>query len=375
MSRPHGAASVRAPDRIVKSAPTFTDARRNLADTLSNLSFVHVVSVTCSPTGVYTGEAVEMSFRDSRDKPKLVFFDKFGRTRGQLRVGPINVAQMPMGPDHPTSVPTVGDVLVGSLVPNTRKSHLDSVMRGWSSDAKPLWELLRVLRFGTRSSEFEARSMLLQPSALLVQSSQSLKQCRDDIYMTARVVLWGNVRPLQVLASIQDSRPLKEVPTAAELDHANGLRISSKATDFVDSLTIKFSESRISESFAEGFVEEYVPSAVAADVNPYKALAKPDVGPMAWIMANGGEFKGPAVRDSVAAVQDSVAAVQDSVAAVQDSAAPNYVHQQPPAYPKPSSPAYAPYSPPYTTESPQGHTPMYGAQVSPHGSPIAEAYL
>jgi hypothetical protein len=277
-----------------------------------------------------------------------VFFDKFGRTRGQLRVGPINVTQMPLGPDHPTSVPTVGDVLVGSLVPNARKSHLDCVLRGWSSDAKPLWELLRILRFGTRASEFEARSMLLQPSALLAQSSVALKSCRDDIYVTARVILWGNVRPLQVLSSIQDSRKLKTDASAAETEQASSMRISCKASEFVDSLTIKFADSQISESFAEGFAEEYIPEQVK--VNPYAVAASID-GPMSWITS-----------------------LQHAAVPQVPQQPPAYPQQQPPAYPRPQSPAYAPYSPndapysaqspPYTTESPPG-TPMYGAPASP----------
>lgn len=98
------------------------------------------------------GEALEvpMGHGHGKENPKTVFFDKFGRCKGPLKMGPITLVQAPLGPDHPSSIPSVGELLIGSAVPNTRKSHLQYVLRGWCSSAQPLWELLRMIKYGTR---------------------------------------------------------------------------------------------------------------------------------------------------------------------------------------------------------------------------------
>lgn len=292
MSRPHGAAGKPAFERNIKAAPSFQEARKALVGILENLSFVKVVTVQpgkpagglsapgAAPAslGAYNGEAVELSFREAKERPKLVFFDKFGRTRNLLKVGPITLAQAPLGPDHPSAVPTVGEVLVGSLVPNARKSHLDHVLRGWSSDAKPLWELLRILRFGTKASEFEVRSILTQACSNLMQSPPHIKAVRDDIYMCARVILWGSVRPLQVLAVIQNSgASLSVEPTDAEREAAKSLRISCSAIDFMDALTMKLNDATLSEALQNGLTLP-VPepdSSLGVSVGAHGALGPP----------------------------------------------------------------------------------------------------
>jgi len=252
MSRPHGAFHTTEDKTFVK-APSFQVARKALVDILDNLSFVKVVSVQSNAKGIYYGEAVEATFRNSKERPKLVFFDKLGRSRTLLRVGPIQVAQAPLGLDHPSAVPTVGDILVGSLVPNTRKSHLDHVLRGWTSDAKPLWELLRLLKFGTKASEFECRNILLQPVASMFQAPEYMQKTRDDIYMTARIILWASLRPLQVKASLEMSDIKLKVPaTELELETAKQLRLSSLASEFIDILVAKCNDSTLLEQFFDG---------------------------------------------------------------------------------------------------------------------------
>lgn len=376
MSRPHGAATRPATvERNIKAAPSFQEARKALVGILDNLSFVKVVSVQPArggPAGPaaasnalassYNGEAVELSFRDAKERPKLVFFDKFGRARTLLKVGPITLAQAPLGHEHPSAVPTVGEVLVGSLVPNTRKCHLDHVLRGWSSDAKPLWELLRILKFGTKASEFEVRSILTQTCANLLQSPPALKAVRDDIYMTARVILWGSVRPLQVLASMQTPGcALMEPANEAEIEAAKSLRISSTALDFMDALTMKLNDVTLSEALTNGLilpvsapepVHEPVPvqgwlvnSAWASNVSA--PAAAPPSKPAPWSYEaydpakNFASFRpilpppeGPLVRDGPAAA----------------GAGPVYVPSSP-VY-APSSPVYAPTSPVYAPTSP-----------------------
>jgi hypothetical protein len=163
------------------------------------------------------------------------------------------LSQAPLGFDHPSSVPSVGEILVGTLVPNTRKSHLSHVLRGWSSDAKCLQELLRLVRFGTKRSEFENRDILLQPAGLLTSSPMNLRMYRDEVYLLARIILWGNVRPLQVLASIQkDHFQLKKQASETELLAAKQMCISVSAVDFVDLITVKLSTEEISDAFMEG---------------------------------------------------------------------------------------------------------------------------
>jgi hypothetical protein len=249
MSRPHGNISGHHSNASsIHASITFTNARQSLVQTLENLSFVKVVTIQNSSAG-YTGEAVEVHFRDARDKPKLVFFDKFGRSRSSLTIGPIKVSQAPLGLDHPSAIPTVGEILVGSLVPNARKSHLDHVLRGWSSDATPLKELLRLLKFGTKHSEFEVRQILLQPAALLSRSPMSIKKSRDDIYMTARIILWSSLRPLQILASIEEKWPLKITASPEDIEMATNIKISCKAVEFIEAIVIKFNDSKLSEDF------------------------------------------------------------------------------------------------------------------------------
>jgi hypothetical protein len=185
----------------------------------------------------------------------MAFFDKLTRARSYLTVGPITLTQAPMGYDHPSSVPTVGEILVGVLVPNTRKSfHLTHVLRGWSTDAKPLQELHRMLKYGTKKSEFQVRELLLQPAGILSRSPESIRMYRDDIYMIARIILWGNMRPLQVWANVEDEKKYKldVEPTEAELLAASNLRISMSAMDFIETLSIKLNSDSLIDAFKKG---------------------------------------------------------------------------------------------------------------------------
>lgn len=249
---------------------TFEEARKTLVDLLTNLSFVKVVSVQKGANGIYTGEASNVF------KKELVFFDKFGRSRTNLTVGPITLVQAALGLDHPSSIPSVGEILVGTSVPNTRKSHLSGVLRGWSSDAKPLYELLRILQFGTRKSEFENRSLLIQQGAIV----GGLQKFRDEIYMLARIVLWKNVRPLQVLASTQETTLSLKVPaTDVELLASKSTFISMPAKTFVEIISVKLSSPDILETFFEGVVLKEEPVQQPVQQPVYCAHTFVDQGP------------------------------------------------------------------------------------------------
>lgn len=233
---------------MATAVPSFEDARKSLDELLSNLTFLKVVAVQKN-NGSFTGEAVELG-----NSKRMAFFDKFGRARSFLSVGPLTLTQAPLGFDHATAVPGVGDIIVGVLVQNVRKSHLSHVLRGWSSDAKPLFELARMVRFGTKKSEFENRTLLLQPAGLLPLCAKY----RDEIYCVARIVLWRNLRPLQVLASIQnaDEFKLKEPASDAETTGARALKISVYASEFVELVAVKLASPDIIDVFADGFVPQ-----------------------------------------------------------------------------------------------------------------------
>jgi hypothetical protein len=67
--------------------------------------------------------------------------------------------------------------------------------------------------------------------------------------MTARIILWSSLRPLQILCSIEEKWPLKKPATSDELEMAANIKISSKALDFIEALIVKFNDSKLSEEF------------------------------------------------------------------------------------------------------------------------------
>ena len=381
-SRPHGAFHAKV-ERITKAAPSFATARSSLVGILENLSFLSVVSVQDSKGG-YVGEAVEVHFRDnSRDAPKMVFFDKFGRSRAQLAIGPMHLAQAPLGLDHKSSIPTVGEILVGSVVPNTRQGNLKFVLRGWSSDAKPLKELLRLLKFGTKLSEFESRPLLLQSSCLLMQCPASLKKSRDDIYMTARIILWGSIRPLQVLAAIQEPKKftLKTEASAEETSAAELLKLSSSASDFVDLLVVKLHDPDLSDAFTSGLNISEEPEAAsfpAPALTSYQygqsytsSYNMPLIQPGYGMPAVPGNMYPGVTQESSRSPAASQASQAYNPEQVFRPITPQYSTESPTneAY-APSSPVYAPSSPVYAPSSPYAaSSPVYAPSSLPPSPP------
>jgi hypothetical protein len=347
------AATSRPTETKAKSAPSFEQSRLALSRTLESLSFVKVVSVQHgekTPYGgcSYTGEAIELHFRDTREKPKLVFFDKFGRARGQFMVGPIHLVQAPLGQEAISSLPTVGDILIGSLVPNTRKSHLEFVLRGWSSDAKPLHELLRILKFGTRMHELEMKTSLVQSNCMLLQCPPNLKKSRDDIYMTAKVVLWGNLRPLQILAVIEnpDKYSLLEDASKEEYDAAKAIKITLSCLDFIDGLIVKFPDEKLSEQFLLGL----------------KEIAPVAVSPITFGRKDYGQF----IFDPTFS-KDYLARIPGASDASNAPKSPAYAPTSPTGPSNvPKSPAYAPKSPVYAPTSPAYVPSPYPKPASPY---------
>lgn len=345
MKRRRAPLSTCVPVREIRTAPTFKDCRQFLTTTLDGLSFLQVVCVqTSGAAAAYTGEAIEILARESREKPKLVFFDKFGRSRGQFIVGPIHLTQAPLGLDHSSSVPTVGEILVGSLVPNTRKSHLEHVLRGWSSDSRPLQELHRILKFGTRYHELEMRSQLTQSSCMLMQCPENLKKSRDDIFMTARVILWGNLRPLQVLASLQykERYELIEKASHEEIEMAQAIKITLSAIEFIDALIAKFPDVNLSESFLRGLTEKAVlqtwnqPAWLSQGVEPFVTNSKPFFKPTEAAVGS----KTPIYYPTKTTSNEELFSPESPIFAPKS---PQFVPSSPHYFP--SSPKYSPVSP------------------------------
>lgn len=328
---------------------TYDDARKTLTDLLSNLSFVKVVSIQKNAAGAYTGEASDLF------KKEMVFFDKFGRSRMNLTIGPITLVQAALGFDHPSSMPSVGEILVGTSVGNTRKSHLTSVLRGWSSDAKPLFELLRILKFGTKKSEFDNRSLLIQQGAIV----GGYQQYRDEIYMLARLILWKNVRPVQLLTSLQDPAIQLKVPaTEVELMSAKSTYLSVPARTFVEIVSIKLSAPEILDAYLEGLVLPVNPltcvhTFVTAESKDICSVCKlerfrpksPDADPYAAYAA-------------YAAYAPSNAHYYVPPGAAQGPQGPQGP-QSPPGPPEAYSPRFAPISIPKAETSKEPGTPVY----------------
>ena len=363
------AATSRPTETKTKSAPSFEQSRLALARTLESLSFVKVVSVQHgerTPYGgcSYTGEAIELHFRDTREKPKLVFFDKFGRARGQFMVGPIHLVQAPLGQEAISSLPTVGDILIGSLVPNTRKSHLEFVLRGWSSDAKPLNELLRILKFGTRMHELEMKTSLVQSNCMLLQCPPNLKKSRDDIYMTAKVILWGNLRPLQILAVIEnpDKYCLVEDASKEEYDAAKSIKITLSCLDFIDGLIVKFPDEKLSEQFLLG-LKELAPVALAPVTFGRNQFVFDPNFSKDYLAKIPGASDIPGTSPIYKPTSPAYAPTSPAYAPTSPKYAPNSPAYVPSPY-KEQSPKYAPKSP-YLNKTPQFGVP---------GSPTYKSY-
>lgn len=71
--------------------------------------------------------------------------------------------------------------------------------------------------------------------------------------MLARMILYGNLRPLQILATTQsDGLSLKKEASETEILAAKQMRLGKSATDFLDLCIIKLNCSALQEAFMEG---------------------------------------------------------------------------------------------------------------------------
>jgi hypothetical protein len=211
----------------------YENARRKVVETLSNLNFARVVSIIQMPPKVgkdpiFQGEVEEVFCgKNSRVMARHAFFSKFLRnTMGVNVLGCFTLVDSAMGPDHSSSIPNVGDILVGSFVNATQRGKLPYEFKGWCNNGKPLLELLRILQFGSRMSKGELHMLLRQPASVTAnfalrlqekflkphERSEALKSslAQDDIWVLARALCF---RELEKDDKLKLSRPHFDILT------------------------------------------------------------------------------------------------------------------------------------------------------------------
>jgi hypothetical protein len=172
---------------------------------------------------------------------------------------------------------------------------------------------------------------LLQPASFL---STAHKKFRDEIYILARVVLWGNLRPLQVLASVLHPHiELSKPASPTEIEAAKKICISMDPMKFAQLITIKLQCSSIYETFEEGLI-----------IRPKSPEEPP---PVLYSPSQNTVHNGPIGSNvySMNQIANNYCNIPEA-----GSESPPY-HPSSPVY-NPSSPVYNPSSPVYNPSSP-----------------------
>jgi hypothetical protein len=116
-----------------------------------------------------------------------------------------------------------------------------------------------MVKFGCNKTENFARNVLLQTSCEIAKMKllhypgdhrfQSMSKCRDDIWIAAKVVLWGNTRHLAIL----DTKKLKEPLTDNEKILKESITISKPASEIAEILAEKLGCIQILQDFWNHF--------------------------------------------------------------------------------------------------------------------------
>ena len=338
----------------------FETTRRKLVETLAAFTFMRVTVVTFPPCTMrsgthFQGEAIEVfPGKHHRTAPRTAFFSRFARGQGFSVLGTVSIVDAPMGPNHTTAIPQIGDILIGSLVDAKKGGKIPHELRGWSNNAKPLLELARIVQFGSRMSEKELAALLKQPGSAAaafflrlnaalppsaperVAAERSL-QCADDVWALARVVCFG------------------------KLDGDASLKTSASFVDLIDGLAMKFGDEALMEEWAKVRPEQYNPALEVAVAHDYSHVFAAGGGAPVWPAPAPAWAAGPA--PAWAAPAPAPAAVPPAWAAPLHAAAGGgaptgvvYAWSAPAAAPpspvRPSSPRYNPTSPVYAPTSP-----------------------
>jgi hypothetical protein len=271
----------------VKAAPSFAVARRSLYDILSQYCFGKIVELVEMPAtetrlSFFHGKilVVNNSYfqqqqgtsRNAAAAAEYLFFDKAGRQKSMISIGPAKLIDTVHALGHKNAVPQLGEILIGLKVENTNEKRLKLqpfIFRSWSMNGKIILDLFRMVQYGTKMSDLEIRPLFRQTAGAVAQkikeaSGESLPfeqkvsmlkcvRAIDDIYIVAKMILWGNVRLLTVLHSLQSDSCLIQMATEAEIGAASDLKISATALEFVHGISQKLNDDKIMIHFTECF--------------------------------------------------------------------------------------------------------------------------
>jgi len=271
----------------VKAAPSFAVARRSLYDILSQYCFGKIVELVEMPAtetrlSFFHGKilVVNNSYfqqqqgtsRNAAAAAEYLFFDKAGRQKSMISIGPVKLIDTVHALGHKNAVPQLGEILIGLKVENTNEKRLKLqpfIFRSWSMNGKIILDLFRMVQYGTKMSDLEIRPLFRQTAGAVAQkikeaSGESLPfeqkvsmlkcvRAIDDIYIVAKMILWGNVRLLTVLHSLQSDSCLIQSATEAEINAASDLKISANALEFVHGISQKLNDDKIMIHFTECF--------------------------------------------------------------------------------------------------------------------------
>jgi|GEM_PF-5046526 len=323
-------------EEIATVSNTFPIARRKLNEILKSFSFVRITDVTQVPPkdgkpGFFHCLGSLITNSKYHTTNVKVFLDKGTRLRynANLEIGPCKLLDAAWGRDHLTSLPQLNDIVVGILEDNTKNTKIAKVLRGWSRHGNILMELSRMVEFGTSAQEIETCKLLRQNECMMQeilpsgQKNLSLSKIgADDFWYLARIILWGNLRPLSILHSLQTTKNCKKVPSAIELAESGDIKISCSAFDYISGLSFKLEDPSILTTFMDLFKYESPPTpplqpTKTDEQNQQNALYGQPYGPYAI------EFQNLPVYDTFS------------------PPSPKYI----PSSPVPSSPPYYPSSP------------------------------
>lgn len=268
----------------VKAAPSFAVARRSLYEILNQYCFGKIVELVEMPAtetrlSFFHGKilVVNNSYFQQQGTcknavPEYLFFDKAGRQKSMISIGPVKLIDTVHALGHKNAVPQLGEILIGLKVENTNEKRLKLqpfIFRSWSMNGKIILDLFRMVQYGTKMSDLEIRPLFRQTAGAVAQkikeaSGESLPfeqkvsmlkcvRAIDDIYIVAKMILWGNVRLLTVLHSLQSDSCLLQVATEAEINAASDLKISATALEFVHGISQKLNDDKIMIHFTECF--------------------------------------------------------------------------------------------------------------------------
>lgn len=264
--------SRRARDDSLAPTRTYPAARAKLNEFLKSFSYVKVLEVNQLPAKdgrppFFHGIGITQSNSKFGGKSEQVFFDKGSRLRhsSTIEVGPCKLIDAAWGRDHSSANPQVGDILIGVLTDNVKpKSRINKCLRSWSRHGKIIMELSRMVEFGTHMSEIDVRAILRQGESALAATAlmretraidsmhlRSASSSTDDFWILVRIILWGNLRPLLVMHSLNTGAKPKVEITDAEKAAMADIKLSCAALDFITNVSSRFEDPDIFVHFSD----------------------------------------------------------------------------------------------------------------------------